>query len=144
MPTHSARSSATAQASDKPPARPAYTEDGSNKREHDRKAINLSGEMFEHIEGELPGDAYPCAVVDISRSGVGLHSKKMVHQGRKVFVAIAQPGTPGRFKMLYGEVRYSRYVERGLYHVGVKFCDVSSSSYLVQWVERHSKGLRGK
>lgn len=114
-------------------------EAGINKRQHERQHVGLEGAVaFEHAPEEVPLEGIPCEVFDISRSGVGIRSRKMMYAGRRVFVVIPT-GEEGAPRILYGDIRYARYAERGLYHVGVKFMPVPTSHGIKDWLSEQSE-----
>lgn len=79
-----------------------------------------------------PQAGWNCQSVDISRSGIGLRSRRMIHAGRGVFVSVALNN--GRRKLLYGEVRYSHYAQHGEYRVGVEFQTPPPTDEVAQFI----------
>lgn len=116
-------------------AAPAAT--GRNKRVHERQHIGLGGATaFEHDTNEAPKAGLSCEVFDISRSGIGVRCRRMMYAGKGVFVRLAATADGACPAMLYGEVRYSRYAERGLYHIGIKFVPIPHTHVIKVWLEQ--------
>ncbi len=104
-----------------------------NRRRHDRVDLDLPSLVTEIDEFGTPGNPWNARVVDLSRSGVGLRSRRMVHLGRKVFVQIFAPDGEER-KLLFGLVRQSRYADGGGYAVGIEFHPMLTTSTIRAWV----------
>lgn len=117
----------------------AKPKSGINKRQHERQHLGLEGAVaFEHAVEEAPAEGIPCEVFDISRSGVGIRCRKMMYAGRRVFVIIPT-GEDSPPRILYGDIRYARYAERGLYHVGIKFMPVPTSHGIKDWLAEQAE-----
>ncbi len=90
-----------------------------SRRLHERRTIAATAFVYEIDEhGEIVA-GFGCETIDISRSGLGLRSRRMVHTGMRVVVQLLLTG--GASKVLHGCVRYSRYDAKGNYHIGVRF-----------------------
>lgn len=90
-----------------------------NRRDHPRVPLNAVVLMHEMNGPLTAGLPWECQAVDISRSGIGLRSRRMLYDGRRVMVAFRVPGQAVR--VVFGVVRYSRYDAGGFYRVGVRF-----------------------
>jgi hypothetical protein len=79
-----------------------------------------------------PQQGWVCRAIDLSPSGIGLHARRMIHTGRAVFVSLPLPG--GHKKVVYGQVRYTRYESSGLYRVGVEFEKAPNTDGVRKWL----------
>jgi hypothetical protein len=120
--------------------RPSRSSDpiGASRREFDRYALDRPAYITELDQFGNPGPTWKVRVVDLSRGGVGIRSRRMVHQGRAVLIEL-EGGEPGRSKLLSGIVRQSRYAEGEGYAIGVLFRAVPNTSAVRQWLS--SRGL---
>jgi hypothetical protein len=110
-----------------------------NRRQFERHAVDRPAKVTEMDEFGNPGPCWLCRLVDISRGGLGVRSKRMVHMGRGVLIEL-DGATPAATKLLYGVVRQSRYVESEGYAVGVQFRSVPTTSAVRNWLSM--RGLR--
>ena len=106
--------------------------DARNRREHERQDLNKPVRIheigdFDRVDAGSDGRA-----VDVSRSGVGISTRKMLHIGRRVIVLL--PGANGAQRALFGEVCFAAYKEGGTYHIGVRLCPKPESSAITQWL----------
>lgn len=106
-----------------------------NRRGHARLPFGVRVTLHELDETGTPTEGAPCEGHDISRSGMGVRSRRMYYAGRKVIVAVAVPGMQPRY--MCGEVKYSRYTYRGLYHVGIELCAMPQTEAVRSWVQVH-------
>jgi hypothetical protein len=113
--------------------------DSGNRRQFERHPVDRPAKVTEMDEFGNPGPCWLCRLVDISRGGLGIRSKRMVHMGRGVLIEL-DGATPGAGKLLYGVVRQSRYVESEGYAVGVQFRSVPTTSAVRNWLSM--RGLR--
>lgn len=111
------------------------------RRTHDRQGVELSVVMAELSRNGEPGEPWEAVSLDLSRSGVGLRSRRMVHKGRLVLLAVAPKGNrPGR--LYCGKVMQSRYAEGIGYIVGVRFEECPEGIHIDRWWNKHMKGRR--
>lgn len=114
-------------------AAPAGTGGGASRREHQRLDFERPVKVYELDEAGHPGPEWLCRAVDISRGGIGLRSRRMVHEGRKLLIRVpAGPG--GKEKLLYGAVRQSRYQENEGCVIGVKFEELPRTWGISKWL----------
>jgi hypothetical protein len=78
--------------------------------------------------------------VDLSRGGLGLRSRRMVHQGRCLFVRI-DLGKAKPSKVLFGLVKQCRYSEGEGYAVGLEFRTIPETPTVKAWMAQN--GLSG-
>ncbi len=116
-----------------PPSGPARGfADARNRREHDRIDLNKPVRIheigeFDRVDAGMDGRA-----VDVSRSGLGISTRKMLHIGRRVIVLM--PGPNGAQRALFGDVCFAAYKEGGTYHIGVRLCANPGSAVITQWL----------
>lgn len=108
------------------------------RRRHERIAFTTSVVLLELDSGDCPMGEFPGEAVDISRSGLGVRSRRMYHVGRKVLIMLVIPGHESRYKC--GFVRSSRYAGAGQYHVGVEFCETPCAARLSAWITGQRMG----
>jgi len=102
-----------------------------NRRRNGRFHLTGKLTLFEADPAGQPIGELECTAGDISRSGIGLRSRRMLYPGRNVFVVVP---TPGGNRVLYGLVRHCRYLEgRGCYHIGIALLDLPTSLYIKTW-----------
>lgn len=104
-----------------------------NRRQHSRVPFGVRLMVYELDDADHPSDPCQCHGHDISRSGMGIRTRRMFYTGRRVIVAVNVPKMAPRF--LCGIVRYSRYAFSGLYHVGVEFCPMPRSEAIRAWLQ---------
>lgn len=116
----------------------------STRRAHERRNFDRLVLVYELDDGGIPGPEWQCRAVDISRGGIGLRSRRMVHAGRKLFIRFpAGHGVPE--KLLFGVVKQSRYQEGEGFVIGVKFEEEPHSWAIAKWAASHGVAelLRG-
>jgi hypothetical protein len=108
------------------------------RREFDRLSFESTAILTELDEFGNPGASWSVKVSDLSRSGLGIRSRRMVHLGRRVLLELhtAQSHTT---KVLFGTVRQSRYSEGEGYVVGVAFKALPATAAIRNWLS--SRGL---
>lgn len=111
------------------------------RRAHDRRGVELPVFLAELHRGGEPGEPWEAMSLDLSRSGVGLRSRRMVHHGRLVLLAVPPRGDrPGR--LYCGRVMQSRYAEGVGYIVGIRFEQCPKGAHIDLWWNKHMKGRR--
>jgi hypothetical protein len=105
----------------------------SNRRGYERFTLDRPGRVTELDQFGNPGHTWAVRVVDLSRGGVGIRSRRMVHQGRLVVVEM-DTAEPGRCKVLLGVVKQSRYAEGEGYAIGVQFKAFPMTATLRSWM----------
>lgn len=103
-----------------------------NRRGHARLPFGVRITVHELDETGTPAEGSQCEGHDISRSGLGVRSRKMYYPGRKVLIAVSVPGIQPKY--MCGEVKYSRYTYRGLYHVGIELCPMPQTETIRTWM----------
>lgn len=117
---------------------PALDPLGSNRRRFERVGFLKSVQVTELDDFANPGASWDCRVVDLSRGGLGLRSRRMVHKGRCMLVEVA--GLEGqKSKVLFGVVRQSRYAEGEGYAIGLEFKSMPKTASVRLWLSQ--KGL---
>ncbi len=106
--------------------------EGRNRRVHERLDLDKPVRVheigaFDAVDGGIDGTA-----VDVSRAGMGISTRKMMHIGRRVIVLVPSPEGP--CKALFGTVAYSAYKEGGRYHIGVRLCPNPGSPVISTWL----------
>jgi len=74
-------------------------------------------------KGGTPRDSWSCRTRDIGRGGIGLVSRRMVHENQRVLVRIAT-GHQKEPRVLSGVVRHSGYRQGVGYVLGIAFAPV--------------------
>jgi hypothetical protein len=105
---------------------------GAERRRFERLYADKTVRITELDGFGNPGATWECRVVDISRGGLGMRSRRMVHCGRNVIIEV--PNVGGRTKVLCGTVRQSRYAEGEGYVVGLQFIEVPQSHAVRSWM----------
>lgn len=75
-----------------------------------------------------------CQTHDISRGGISVYTKRMIHAGRLVCVRIDPPEGDGEPKLLIGVVKACRYDDEGLYISGIQFETPKNDGRLQAWL----------
>lgn len=114
---------------------PADLAAANNRRGHARLPFGVRVAVHELDDVGVPGEATVCEGHDISRSGVGLRSRKMFYEGRKVILSLTIPSMQPKY--MCGVVKYSRYTYRGLYHVGIQLCALPQTESVRAWMQSH-------
>ncbi len=109
--------------------------EGRNRRHHDRLDLRRPVRIYEIGEFDKVDAGIDGIAVDLSRSGIGISTRKMMHITRRVVVLM--PGPDGAHKALFGTVVYAAYKEGGRYHIGVRFCDAPASAPVAEFLRRH-------
>src|SRR5690606_28447665 len=80
-----------------------------NRRLFERHPVDFRARVTELDQFGNPGMSWECRLVDVSRGGIGLRSRRMSYQGRHMLVEVER--ARGQVKLLFGVVRQSRYSE---------------------------------
>lgn len=113
-----------------------------NRRGEGRTPCVLPAIITELDRGEVPGRSFPGTTVDISRSGMGLISNSMVHEGRRILIEVGavKPGPGGsagtRGKLLCGTVRHMVYEPGRGYTFGIELGSLPKSSEMRLWMHK--------
>ena len=99
-----------------------FSGSGDAVRREPRYAVNLSGVL--QVVG-VKGACYAITILDASQSGLRVQSPRGVESGLRV--EIASSGT-----QIWGEVRYSREVAAGEFHLGVQ---VGPNARVLDWLD---------
>ncbi len=116
-------------------AKSAAEKAAEERRKFERSLIDATAHVTEIGESGIPGPPWECRIADISRGGMGLRSRRMVHEGRVIFVTLnVGPDKPPR--VLCGMVRQTRYLEGQEYVVGLMFCAPPRSKAVKKWLSQ--------
>jgi hypothetical protein len=106
-----------------------------NKRRHDRAPFTAGVQIFEMDDsGTVTSGGVDARAFDLSRSGIGLHARRMYYAKSRVLLCVTLAG--GERRALAGIVKYTRYLDRGLYHIGVEFGVLPTSGSLRTWCQQ--------
>lgn len=112
--------------------------DVENRRLHGRFPLQGALTLFETDLGGNPTGELECGAEDISRSGIGLRSRRMLYPDRNVFVVVP---TPTGKRVLYGLVRQCRYLEgQHCYHIGVSLLEMPATQTIKTWAASMQAG----
>lgn len=112
------------------------------RRIFERLALDKASIVTELDEFGNPAASWSCRIVDLSRGGLGLRSRRMVHQGRCLFIRI-DLGKNRPAKLLFGVVKQSRYSEGEGYAVGLEFRTVPESPSVKAWMTQNGLTASG-
>jgi hypothetical protein len=105
--------------------------DGPNRRASSRFPLKGSLTLFETDLRGHPTAELSCSSGDISRSGIGFRSRRMLYANRNVFLIVP---TPSGKRVLYGVVRQCRYIEgHHCYHIGVSLLEMPADDTIRSW-----------
>lgn len=107
--------------------------EGATRRDHERKDLGSAASVHEFDEFGDVGAGFACEAADISRSGMGIRSRRMIHPGRTVVVRM-RPAS-GTDRLFFGTVCYSRYDAKSLYHVGIRFVSRPETPGVLRWLK---------
>lgn len=117
-----------------PPSASAPRSGAQSRRAHVRASVGLEAIVHEIGADNVVGPGLPGRTFDLSRGGVGLLLKRMIHPGKTMAIFIALPGKPR--SVYFGEVRSCVYVPDGqMYQVGVQFIPAPTAKPVKQWLE---------
>lgn len=108
------------------------------RRAHERVPIDTIATVAQLDNYNVPGQSWQCRVADISRGGLGLKSKRMVHQGTRVLIAFALGN--GEKRALCGLVRAVHYEEGAGYTLGLQFEALPTGNPVREWMT--SQGIK--
>jgi hypothetical protein len=103
-----------------------------DRRQHERFGLDHPGRITEVDQFGNPTQTWNVRIVDLSRGGMGVRSRRMVHVGKAVLVECST-AEPGGRKLLYGMVKQSRYSEGEGYAIGVQFREVPNTAAIRNW-----------
>jgi hypothetical protein len=112
---------------------------GGNRRLFDRHTVDVPVTVTEIGDRGHPSDSWECRLIDISRGGIGLRSRRMSFQGRQLLVEVEQ--SAGIAKVLFGVVRQSRYSQGIGYAIGVEFRTLPQSPAIRNWLAQRGHFL---
>lgn len=99
-------------------------------RRHERKALSREALVTELLPNGSLGNTWQCQTADLSRSGMGVVSRRMVHAGTNVFIRVAgRPGEP-----LFGTVMHFRYLKDGTHLLGIQFATPPARRSIQEWL----------
>ncbi len=112
-------------------ARPG-TVSAESLRRHERMAFGARIVLYELTTDFVPGPPAQAEGADLSRSGIGVRSRRMYYTERVVLVRIPLRCGGAYFKC--GVVRSSVYAGAGMYHVGIEFREMPPGDGLASWM----------
>lgn len=123
---------------DEQPAKPAFQIAAEmlkpeNRRRHPRIVMSTPVTVHEIDEQFVIGPAFSAQAQDLSRSGLGLTTRRMIHNQRTLAVIFRLPGKPA--DVYFGVAQHVRYASEGEYHVGVEFSSAPANADVAQWLE---------
>lgn len=104
------------------------------RRKFDRQPIRRPAWLFEFTSGMTASSPIACETHDISRGGVSVYTRRMLHTGRIVCLRLDPMGATGEPKLLVGIVKACRYDDHGLYIAGIQFETPKSDARLQSWL----------
>lgn len=116
-------------AQDRASLRPVSRVNKHERRALKRYSVNLPARLW------LEGDASPSTVriVNISASGVGIHSERSLSQEQVARLAFALVGQEGIVQTVI-QVRHTRPLANGLHYIGASFAEISRTDAL--WLRK--------
>lgn len=100
-------------------------------RDHARVKYQVEAKVTEIDMHGRPQGTWLCKTSDLSRSGIGLISRRLVHIGRHMLLELE---TATGTRVLYGVVRHCAYCE-GLGHtIGIEFTKPEDNPTLKHWL----------
>ena len=114
----------------------------SDRRRHERFGLDHPGRITEIDHFGNPTHSWSVRIVDLSRGGLGVRSRRMVHVGKAVLVECST-AEPGGKKVLYGVVKQSRYSEGEGYAIGVQFRDMPKTASIRNWCTAQGHKIYG-
>ncbi len=103
-----------------------------SQRQWERSPFHQEVRVCEVDSAGAPGAEWTCRAADISRGGMGLRSRRMVHEGRHLLIRVPT-GPKSRDKLLYGRVKQTRYEEGEGFVIGVEFKEVPRTWAVTKW-----------
>jgi hypothetical protein len=88
------------------------------RRRHQRTELRANALLVELDERDEPGVPAECNSIHISRSGIGIRSRRMSPAGRRVWIGLLGGSAP---RWLFGIVRHANYVDNAEYLLGIEF-----------------------
>jgi hypothetical protein len=110
------------------------TDAAANRRRFERLNYLKCVRLTELDDFGNPAASWECRVVDLSRGGLGVRSRRMVHKGRSILIEF--PNVAGKTKLLFGVVRQSRYAEGEGYVIGVEFQAIPKTPAVRSWLDQ--------
>ena len=116
-------------AQDRASLRPVSRVNKHERRALKRYSVNLPARLW------LEGDTSPSTVriVNISASGVGIHSERSLSQEQVARLAFALVGQEGIVQTVI-QVRHTRPLANGLHYIGASFAEISRTDAL--WLRK--------
>ena len=103
-----------------------------NRRQFERVDCRTPARVWLLNEFNAIGQDWDCVVVDLSRGGVRIISKRMVYAGQTVLVEVRPKGSAP--KRLGGVVRACTYREGEGYCLGVQFAPLPAGDEIEAWL----------
>lgn len=114
---------------DQPEGQSTRTED---RRLYSRYPVDCTCRITEVDDQGNPGATWEGRMADLSRGGMGIYTRRMVHLGREIFVEVE--GKAGNTKLVFGVIRQSRYSEGKGYFIGIEFREPPQTSGVRNWL----------
>ncbi|MBX3385055.1 MAG: PilZ domain-containing protein [Phycisphaeraceae bacterium] len=109
------------------------------RRRFPRQSIRRQAWLFEFSSSMSVSAPMACHTHDISRGGISVFTKRMIHAGRLVCVRIDSPDEGDKPRLLVGVVKTCRYDDEGLYITGVQFETPRQDGRLKAWLSAQAK-----
>jgi len=109
-----------------------------DRRTHARHELDRTAIASELDDYGVPGPSWECRVFDLSRSGLGVHSRRMVYTGRLLLIELRDQGS-SHPRVLCGMVRQSRYEPKEGHIFGVQFWPMPKSAAVEQWIHDRTR-----
>jgi len=107
---------------------------GRENRRHERKSLERDALVTELLPNGTIGNTWHCTTADLSRSGMGLISRRMAHPGTNIFIQVVGPsGRAG--DPLFGTVMHFRYLGDGAHLLGVQFATAPDRRNVQEWLD---------
>ncbi len=108
----------------------------SSRREFERVTCAIAAKIFEITPEDCLLPECPALANDLSKSGIGLRSRKLFNIGSRVMILVATKSD--RPRPYFGIVRQCRYTGKAIYSVGVELTAAVKSPTITRWmVDNH-------
>lgn len=108
--------------------------DGPESRDHLRVSYTADIKVTEiDVHGRSQG-TWMCKTSDLSRSGIGLISRRLVHIGREMLLELE---TDTGKRLLCGVVRHCAYCEGVGHAIGIEFTNPEDNPVIKRWHNMH-------
>lgn len=112
-----------------------------SRRRFERTKINTQVQVYLAKGSERIDTPIDCIAVDIGRGGMCLRSRRPMIAGSFAFVRL--PLAQKKWKLLFGEIMHTEYADSGMYHMGMQFAPIPSTSEYQEWIESLTRKFGG-